>query len=438
MKYLLNMNKTIIITEHQSLSLINEDDNVEYIELTPDEYKRYLKMVSYDGRLLYNIPKFRGKKIIINKQLDLSGLPVKDLGPIVINGGLDISNTKISSLDNVDIRSRGWIADWGSPLRNIRERREFLEKVAKQESKKKDGEWDENSELDMIGLCANALFKYLVEYEQFEAKEPGDDEKLEQYRNRIDEIESIEDYNENDELVSEVETLTDEIEEIEKRIDVYNLNYIGKYYNLLEFSVLHEDNESRERYAVGDYDDTNRTALERAEDYIDEVGVEDMNQSFVEDYIDEEDFKDYFRDGEEEYVRDNIEHIFDEDDFEYSEEVQERIDEIEAMLEDSENLTEEQYDELNEELEELKDSEKTVSEDLIEEKVEEMLRDKSSDMVSTLKDYGLSLDEFVDKREMAQGMVDADGFGHTISSYDGNEYEVEFQGETYYIFQTEG
>lgn len=437
MKYLLNMNKTIIITEHQSLSLINEEDNVEYIELTPDEYKRYLKMVSYDGRLLYNIPKFRGKKIIINKQLDLSGLPVKDLGPIVINGGLDISKTKISSLDNVDIRSRGWIADWDTPMRKIRERREFLEKFEQQESKREDGEWDENSELDMIGLCANALFKYLIEYGQFEAKEPGDDAIIEDNQKRIEEIESIEDYNENSDLVDEIETLTEEIDELSKRIDVYNLYYVGRHYHLLEFSILHEDNESRERYAVGDYDDTNRTALERAEDYIDEVGIEDMNQSFVEGYINEEEFKDYFRDGEEEYVRDNIEYIFDEDDFEYSEEVQNKIDEIEARLEDPE-IDSDDEDELREELDELKDSDKTVSEDLIERKVEELLNDKASDMVYTLKDYGLSLGEFVDKREMAQGMVDADGFGHTISSYDGNEYEVEFQGETYYIFQTEG
>jgi hypothetical protein len=431
------MNKTIIITEHQSLSLINEEDNVEYIELTPDEYKRYLKMVSYDGRLLYNIPKFRGKKIIINKQLDLSGLPVKDLGPIVINGGLDISRTKISSLDNVDIRSRGWIADWDTPMRKMRERREFLAKVAEQQSKREDGEWDENSELDMVGLCANALFKYLVRYEQFEPKEPGDDEKLEQYRNRIEEIESIEGYDENDELVSEVETLTEEIEEIEKRIDVYNLNYIGKHYKLLEFSVLHQDNESHERYAVGDYDDTNATALSRAEDYIDEVGIENMDKNFVGDYIDEEEFRDYFREGEEEYVRDNIEYIFDEDDFEYSEEVQERIDVIEARLEDSE-IDSDEEDELREELDELKDSEKTVSEDLIESKVEEMLNDKADDMMATLIDYGIEFDQFVNKADLAQGMVDADGFGHTISSYDGNEHEVEFQGETYYIFQTEG
>jgi len=419
------------------ISLIKEQSDDEIV-LTPDEYKKYLNMVSYDGRLLYNIPKFRGKKIVINQKLDLSGLPVKDLGPIVINGGLDISRTKISSLDNVDIRSRGWVSDWDTPMRKMRERREFLEKVAKQESKREDGEWDENSELDMVGLCANALFKHLINhYGDYVAKEPGDDEKLEQYRNRIEEIESIDGYNENDDLVTEIETLTEEIEEIEKRIDVYNLYYTGRHYDLLEFSILLEDSESDERYAVGDYDMVNTTALNRAEDYINDVGINEMDQHFVERYIDEEEFKDYFRDGEEEYVRDNIEYIFDEDDFEYSEEVQKRIDEIEVMLEDSENLTEEQYDELNEELEELKDSEKTVSEDLIEDKVEELLSDKAYDMVSTLKDYGISLNEFVDEREMAQGMVDADGFGHTISSYDGNEYEVEFDGDIYYIFRTQ-
>lgn len=418
------------------ISLIKEQSDDEIV-LTPDEYKKYLIMVSYDGKLLYYIPKFRGKKIVINQKLDLSGLPVKDLGPIVINGGLDISRTKISSLDNVDIRSRGWIADWDTPMRKMRERREFLEKVAQQESKREDGEWDENSELDMIGLCANALFKHLINhYSDYVAKEPGDDEKLEQYKNRIEEIESIDGYNENDDLVTEIETLTEEIEEIEKRIDVYNLYYTGRHYDLLEFSILREDSESDERYAVGDYDMANTTALNRAEDYINDVGINEMDQHFVEDYINETEFKDYFRDGEEEYVRDNIEYIFDEDDFEYSEEVQDRIDEIEVRLEDSE-IDSDEEDELREELDELKDSEKTVSEDLIERKVEEMLSDKAYDMMQTLREYGISADEFVNIREMAQGMVDADGFGHTISSYDGNEYEVEFDGDTYYIFRTQ-
>ena len=431
------MNKTIIITEQQSLKLLSENDGVEYIELTPEEYIRYLKMVSYDGRLLYKIPKFRGKKIIINKQLNLNHLPVKNLGPIVINGGLDISHTNVSTLDNVEIRSKGWISDYDTPLRRIRERKEFLAKVAQQELRRESGEWDDEGELDYIGLCANALFKHLI-YTEYEERTPEDSQRLQELYAEKERREEIETETEDDENLEELGRIDDEIGEIERRIDIYNLHYEARYYKLLEFRVLVDGAESKELYAVGDYDDTNNSALEKAEDYIDEVGVEDMSRHLIESNIDEEEFKDYFRDGDEEYVRDNLEDIFDEDDFEYDTEVQDRIDEIEEMLEDSENLSEEQYDELNEELEELKDSEKKVSEDLIERKVEEMLNEKAYDMVETAREYGLNLDEFVDKSAMAQDIVDGDGFGHTLNSYNGNEDTVEFQGDTYYIFQIDG
>jgi len=392
------MNKTIIITKNQSLILLNEEDNDEYVEITGDEYLNYLRMVTYHGNMVHRIPRFKNKKIIITTDLDVSGLPVKTLGNIIITKGLDISGSQISTLDGVEIRSNRWINDYDTPLRKIRERKEFLAKVAEQQSKREDGEWDENSELDVIGLCANALFVHLTNHDDYVAKETGDDEKLEQYRNRIEEIESIEGYNENDELVSEVENLTEEIEEIEKKIDVYNLNYVGTYYRLHQFSILYDGAESSERYVVGDYDDTNNTAVQMAEQYIDDVGIDEMNEHFIENYIDEEEFKDYFRYSDEEYVRESLESFFDEDDFEYSKEVQERIDEIEARLEDSENLTEEEYDELNEELDELKDSEKTVSEDLIDDKVEELLDDKARDMVGYLREVGENFNRFVDTR----------------------------------------
>jgi len=431
------MNKTIIITEQQSLRLLSENDGVEYIELTPEEYIRHLKMVSYDGRLLYNIPKFRGKKIIVNQQLNLNHLPVKNLGPIVINGGLDISHTNVSTLDNVEIRSKGWISDYNTPLRKMREKREFLEKVAQQDSKRESGEWDAEAELDYIGLCANALFKHLLSNE-YDERTPEDSQRLQELYAEKERREEIERETEDDENLAELGRIDDEINEIERRIDVYNLYYAGKYYKLLEFRVLVDGAESKELYAVGDYDDTNNSALEKAEDYIYEVGVEDLSRHLVESNIDEEEFKDYFREGDEEYVRENLEDIFDEDDFEYDTEVQNRIDEIEEMLEDSENLSQEQYDELNEELEELKDSEKTVPEHLIERKVEELLDDKTYDMIATARDYGINLDEFVDKSAMAQDIVDSDGFGHTLNHYDGNEDTVEFQGDTYYIFQIDG
>ena len=432
------MDKTIIITEQQSLKLLSENDGVEYVELTPEEYIRYLTMVSYDGRLLYKIPKFRGKKIIINKQLDLSGLPVKDLGPIVINGGLDISNTKISSLDNVDIRSRGRIVDWGSPLRKIRERKEFLAKAAQQELRRERGEWDDESELDYIGLCANALFKHLI-YTEYEERTPEDSQRLQELYAEKERREEIETETEDNENLMDLEAVIEEIDEIEKRIDVYDLHYEGNHYYLKSFKLLTNNGESKETWAVGDEYATKRSAFQAAEDLIDDIGVDGFNKSFVEDYIDEEELKDYFRDGEYDNVRENLEDYFDEDDFEYTDpKVQERIDEIEMRLEDSE-IDQEEYDELNEELDELKDSNKDIPEHLIDDKVESLLDDLvSGNALEVIQNYGLTLKYFVNMRDLIEGMIQSDGYGHTLNNYNGGEETVEFNNETYYIFQIDG
>ena len=175
------------------------------------------------------------------------------------------------------------------------------------------------------------------------------------------------------------------------------------------------------------------------DELIDEIGINGFNRSFVENHLDEEELKDYFRQGEEDNVRENLEDYFDEDEFEYSDpKVQERIDEINARLEDSE-IDQEEYDELNEELDELKDSDKTVSEDLIEAKVEGLLDDLvSGSAMSVIENYGLNLADFINLSEFKKDVIDTDGIGHTLNYYDGTEDTIEFDGETYYILQIEG
>ena len=39
---------------------------------------------------------------------------------------------------------------------------------------------------------------------------------------------------------------------------------------------------------------------------------------------------------------------------------------------------------------------------------------------------------------LIKDIVDTDGLGHTLSNYDGNEDTIEFDEETYYIFQIDG
>jgi len=129
---------------------------------------------------------------------------------------------------------------------------------------------------------------------------------------------------------------------------------------------------------------------------------------------------------------------FDEDEFEYSDpEVQKRIDELEARLEDSE-IDQEEVDELNEELDELKDSDKTIPENLIEEKVEDLINDLVDDPANVIEEYGLNIENFIDIKGFKEGLLQSDGIGHTLNSYDGSDETIEFNDETYYILQIEG
>jgi hypothetical protein len=432
----MDMGKTIIITEEQSLSLLYEEgQNENKISLTADQYIKLLKMVSGDGDMINKIPKFKGKEIVVNGRVDLRNTKTTSLGVVTINGSVDLDGSKFNKKTGAIVH--GYLSYYDTPLRKYEKRQEFLREIAEQNSKRESGEWDADGTLDMIGLCANALFKYLI-YSEYEEKTPEDSQRLQELYDEKERREEIETETEDDENLIELRAIDAEIEEIEGRIDVYDLVYDGKHYSLLTFKLIKGDDFSNERWAVGDEDDTERTAQEAAEQYIDDVGAENLSEWLITNNIDEEEFRDYFRDGEEEYVRENLEDFFDEDDFEYDTEVQDRIDEIEEMLEDSENLSQEQYDELNEELDELKNNEKTVPEDLIERKIEEMLDDKSHDMLNTIREYGMDIENFLDKEEVAKDIVKTDGYGHVINSYDGGEDTVDFQGETYYIFQIDG
>ena len=46
-----------------------------------------------------------------------------------------------------------------------------------------------------------------------------------------------------------------------------------------------------------------------------------------------------------------------------------------------------------------------------------------------------TLDRFVDRDAFIQGVLDSDGRGPGLSSYDGEESEVQFDDEWYYIYR---
>ena len=416
--------------------LVLESEN-DVVNLTANEYENLMNFLDYDGRRINGLKGYKGKTIIVDGNVDLVGTPVVYLGNITFNGNVRAENSKLKSIQGATFNQKGF-SYYNTPYYQYILHQQFLKKKGEQDSKREEGELNDIDDLDKDGLCALALYDYLIRTE-YEEKTPEDTKMLEELYAEKERREEIEKETEDNENLSELEIIEDKIKEIESSIDVYDLHYEGNHYYLATFKLLTKEGESSETWAVGNEYDTNKTAYRMAEDLIDDVGIVGLRQSFVEDYIDEEELKDYFRESEEDNVRENLEDYFDEDEFEYEDpKVQLRINEIQELLEDSENLSEEETDELNEELDELKDSDKTVPESLIDDKVESLVDDLVSDPINLINNYGLELKNFVDMRELIKGIVEIDGYGQTINSYDGSEETVEFNNETYYIFQIDG
>ena len=100
---------------------------------------------------------------------------------------------------------------------------------------------------------------------------------------------------------------------------------------------------------------------------------------------------------------------------------------------------EDKIQELESEIEELEDDEDSYefTEEAKEKYVESRMDDVRYDPVRFLRDYGLEreIENFIDQESFIEDVINSDGRGHTIASYDGNEDEVEYEGTTYYIYR---
>ena len=432
------MRVNIDISQIQKVvQMLVEEEGQESVVITPQQYIDLLKFTDYNGKLVQNMKQFRGKRIVIDGDLSLRGTDANNITNITVNGGLDLTYTKINSIEGIETKS---ISTYGTPYEQIQIKKQRQIELSKQNDLRQEDEWNLETATSEIAILANVLFEYLTSSSgDYEAKEPNHDARLQELYTAKERMEEIEIETEDNENLMDLEAIEEEIEELEKRIDLYNLVYDYKYYSMRTFYVLTNDlEESKEKWAVGDNYKTHMSAYERIDELIDDIGIKGFNSGFVEDYIDIEELKETFRDDEENNVRENLEDFFDEEDFEYSDPaVQARIDEIELFLEDSE-IDQEKEDELNEELDELRDSDKTVPENLIEEKVEDLINDLVDDPVTVIENYGLNIENYIDIRGFKEGLVETDGIGHTLNSYDGDYDTIEFNDEEYYILQTEG
>ena len=344
-------------------------------------------------------------------------------------------------------------------LQRVEEQRIENQLINEANERRVNDEWslDNLSEGDM-GSCAHALFNFLISEGTFEEKTPENIERLQQaeaqlevLQNRLDNEENA---NEDTDLVSEIEALEDEITELKRLKDVYDILPVGDYV-LKEFTTT----DFQGRWKVGDSDDTEREAIRYVKDLIGDMGYEGFNESFVTEHFDEDSYKVYLREFFESDVYDSPESYLDDSDRELSRGQVARITELKEIiqgleferdsLDGEDEEYESEYERLNDEItilqEEIQEIEDDPDGDYDSDKLDDVVESRVSDYKYDAKDFHSTFfgddfkqwvvdNGFINEDDFAQAVVDSDGYGATLNNYDGSEDSISFEGETYYIF----
>ena len=153
------------------------------VRISPQEYKDLLMKVAGRANGILKLPKFRGKKLVVTGNLDLSNdKRITDLGPIKVEGNLDVSNTNIKSLENVEVTGypRFWYTPWAKEL----DRRKRQRELADAEERREEDAWNLN-DTDDEGERANAAFEYAVNLGLLKARTEDEEIELRELKTKL-------------------------------------------------------------------------------------------------------------------------------------------------------------------------------------------------------------------------------------------------------------
>ena len=327
-----------------------------------------------------------------------------------------------------------------------RERLRRIQQGIEAQQRRENDEWNpENT--DARGLAANALKEWLIEEGEWEGETKEDlrgqlEDLRSQMENDPDVIadpngEKAQDYG------MDMNNIEDAIEEAES---VYDIIPLYDYYGMYEFEY------GGAEYAVGLDEAADEAAIERTRSLIDDIGYEGFNPSFFEYYVDGDRVADYAEDWFWDDVSEAPEDYLDDDDRELTQHSKDEIEkineEIGRLQEDLEELdsdveievTQDRIDELEERKEDIKmdDDNYEYTEEAKDNYVERRMDEVRDDPVGFLRDFGMeeSIKDFIDEDDFIEAVIESDGRGQTLSSYDGVENEVLFDDEWYYIYRT--
>ena len=295
-------------------------------------------------------------------------------------------------------------------LRKVAERRRVAQLRAEADERKEEDSWNLENEPDQEGEYANAVFEIMVD----------------NYNVSVDEEEG--------------ESIYDLIPSQYSHYDLPTFEWIG-------------DDDTGITFAVGTWDEVWQAAKEYMEALWDDQGADGWSNSFVESHIDEQEVREYFYDMFQDDVNNNYESYFDTDDLPLSDEQEsqvaklkeeaEELDEITKNVDDIYNedeveLAEDRWNEIDDEITDIEsDPEGEPTEEQIEDMTNSRVDDAMYDMMGSMTDYGLDINDYVDKDALFESAIDSDGVGNSLGSYDGDDNEVMIGDTWYHVFRTE-
>jgi len=266
---------------------------------------------------------------------------------------------------------------------------------------------------------AQAVYQHIMEEELDESEIDETEENYKELKIKIDKlqlnIERIEDARsksgDDDYLLSDLESRVikleswvseyDELEEYLHENDIYAVLYEDTW---THHGLRHFETDYGE-FASGTEDESNDAAKESLEGLFDDIGLEGITSWVIEQNINDERLKEDIIESEsphyEEMVRDDLSDYF------------------------------EDYDE--------DDEETHPSDDDIDEKAKEMAEDRADELISDfpmLEEYGYEIRDYVDMDGVKEDILQSDGLGNTLSSYDGTEHNISVNDVWYNVYRT--
>ena len=392
--------------------LIEQDENL--VTITPQQYLEQLEDVGGIAERIPMLKPYRGKGIVINGDLNLrdnkNGGPLT--GVVRILGRLNIANTNVPNLEGVKVD--GYIDDYGSSMWKRKKQAVLNKKLTELDQKRKEDEWNSDND-DDDAKRTSALYSILS--------------------------------------MQGMVGMTEDEEGNEVREDKYFIypqgrgTYgYGKQYEWLGGDTGF-DGIRYDVYTEYEADESSKVAVQNM---IDDMGHEAFSSWVWDNAID----KKYWRRWLDEFYTD----IYYDDPeghevpLTLSTTQKAQVDKFQKSINDlktkltTENLPEDQkniilkkiegFENIIEDIKE--DPQGGYDDDYIQSLVDERVDEYDDDITAFIGNYGFDKDfimDFVDVDKVTEQVVDADGYGLLLNSYDGDADLANVDGEDYYIMR---